>query len=135
MYYVFPSLVNLSAVNSFSHFSDSAVPLYPTLLSSLMFLSPSLMSHSSYPILSIYVSCICSISLELRLLYSHVLTRPLSHLSLSLLVSTFPRFWNSHVPQIPEIPESRIPTLPHTQKSGIPEGFHREQGNTLSPPQ
>ena len=34
----------------------------------------------------------------------------------------------------PEIPESRIPTLSHTQKSGIPEGFHREQGNTLSLP-
>ena len=33
-----------------------------------------------------------------------------------------------------EILESRIPTLPRTQKSRIPEGFHREQGNTLSPP-
>ena len=30
----------------------------------------------------------------------------------------------------PEIPESGIPMLPHTQKSRIPEGFHREQGNT-----
>ena len=27
-----------------------------------------------------------------------------------------------------------IPTLSHTRKSGIPEGFHREQGDTLSPP-
>ena len=27
-----------------------------------------------------------------------------------------------------------IPTLPRTRKSGIPEGFHREQGDTLSPP-
>ena len=34
----------------------------------------------------------------------------------------------------PEIPESRIPKLTRTRKSGIPEGFHREQGNTLSPP-
>ena len=35
----------------------------------------------------------------------------------------------------PEIPESGIPTLTCTQKSRIPEGFHREQGNTLSLPQ
>ena len=34
----------------------------------------------------------------------------------------------------PEILESGIPTLSCTQKSGIPEGFHREQGNTLSLP-
>ena len=34
----------------------------------------------------------------------------------------------------PEILESGIPTLSCTQKSGIPEGFHREQGDTLSPP-
>ena len=33
-----------------------------------------------------------------------------------------------------EILESRIPTLPRTRKSRIPEGFHREQGNTLSLP-
>ena len=36
IYYVFSSLVNLSTVNSFSHFLDSTVPLSPTLLSSLM---------------------------------------------------------------------------------------------------
>ena len=34
----------------------------------------------------------------------------------------------------PEIPESGIPMLTRTRKSGIPEGFHREQGNTLSLP-
>ena len=33
-----------------------------------------------------------------------------------------------------EIPESGIPTLTHTRKSRILEGFHREQGNTLSLP-
>ena len=30
--------------------------------------------------------------------------------------------------------DPEIPTLSQTRKSGIPEGFHREQGNTLSPP-
>ena len=31
-------------------------------------------------------------------------------------------------------PDLEIPTLTRTRKSGIPEGFHREQGNTLSLP-
>ena len=30
--------------------------------------------------------------------------------------------------------DPEIPTLTRTRKSGIPEGFHREQGNTMSPP-
>ena len=36
--------------------------------------------------------------------------------------------------QIRKFRSPEIPTLPHTRKSGIPEGFHREQGDTLSPP-
>ena len=64
-------------------------------------------------------------SSELRLLFSI----PLISLVLSFLSSTHYSF-----PDL-EIPESGIPMLPHTRKSGIPEGFYREQGNTLSPPQ
>ena len=64
-------------------------------------------------------------SAELRLL---LLFPFLVSLVLSLISSTHYSFLD------PEIPESRIPTLSCTQKSGIPEGFHREQGNTLSLP-
>ena len=63
-------------------------------------------------------------SSELRLLFSI----PLISLVLSFLSST-----RYYFPDL-EILESRIPTLTHTRKSGIPEGFHRKQGNTLSPP-
>jgi len=92
----------------------------------LCFLSPLLISHSGSLNLSIYVSCICSTSSELRLLAPICLSSsshlpPLSHTCLR-------NFQNSGNM------ESRISTLPHTQKSRILEGFHREQGNTLSPP-
>ena len=55
--------------------------------------------------------------------------RDLKDLPYSLLISP-----THYLSPDPKILESRIPTLPCTQKSRIPEGFHREQGNTLSPP-
>jgi len=124
---LFPSLVNLSTVNSFHIFQTPQFPFALPYCFRLCFLSPLLVSRSGSLNLSIYVSCIRSISRELRLLSP---TCPNSSTLLFLPLST--RF---HIPWIPEIPESGIPTLPRTQKSGIPEGFHREQGNTLSLPQ
>jgi len=106
-----PSLVNLSAVNSFHISRTPQFPLALLYCLRLCLLSSLLVSCSSSPNLSIYVSCICSISLELRLLYPHVLTCPLPHLSLSLSTHLY-------VPQTPEIPESGIPTLPCTRNPG-----------------
>ena len=66
-------------------------------------------------------------SSELRLLLL-LLLFPSSHSSppsSHLLITRF---------QIQKFRSPEIPTLSQTQKSGIPEGFHREQGNTLSPP-
>ena len=62
---------------------------------------------------------------ELRLLLSpsSCFTCPLFHPLYSLLVFRIQKF------RSPE-----IPMLSWTRKSGIPEGFHREQGDTLSPP-
>ena len=75
-------------------------------------------------------------SLELRLLSPLLLCSPsrlsfpsplrdLEDLSPTRLLIIFTRY---------SFPDPEIPTLSQTRKSGIPEGFHREQGNTLSPP-
>jgi len=99
MYYVFLSLVNLSAVNSF-HISRT--PQFPFTLAYCLYLYFS--APHSYLVLvlrtiSIYVFCICSISSELRLLSPHALTCPLLCLLLSQLVSTFPGFRKFQSPE------------------------------------
>jgi len=127
MYHVPLSLVNLSAVDSFHISRTPQLPLCPTLLSSLM--SSQILTRLSFrfsePLVYIFL-VVCNITLELRLLCLPCSTHP--------LLDLFPPYSFPTLPETPEIPESGIPTLPRTRKSGIPEGFHREQGNTLSPP-
>jgi len=113
------SPVTSSTVSSTSHFLDSAVSPCHTLLFSLMYSGPLLCTQYN-PLPFVFIAS----KSELRLLLSpsHPFLVSLYLLSLHLFLET------------PEILESRIPTLPHTWKSKIPEGFHREQGNTLSLP-
>jgi len=77
--------------------------------------------------ISIYVSCICSTTSELRLLYPHVLTHPLLCLSLSLhsslcsLDSRNSRVQNSHAPLHSKIQDPW----------GIPQGTGQYPESTL----
>ena len=95
--------------------------LFSFMYSGLLSVPGTYLSHSS---VYKHLYSVARIS-ELRLLLFPI---PLVSLVLSFLSSTRYSF-----PDL-EILESRIPTLTCTWKSGIPEGFHREQGNTLSLP-
>ena len=53
--------------------------------------------------ISIYISCICNITLELRLLYLPCLTHPLLDLSLPTHSHASWKLWNSHTPLHSEI--------------------------------
>ena len=67
----------------------------------------------------VYILIFCTQYLRIKIAISCYHYPPLLHLS---LISPFSGVWI-------------FPTLTRTQKSRILEGSHREQGNTLSPPQ
>jgi len=141
-YVLHPSLVIPSAVHSSFTFlrlcSLSPIPAY----CSTSDLGPTqlpLLFRYSLPFVYILLYSVAS-SAELRLLYPpwldlsspfvplllEILKISLSLAHSSLLLVTrlwFWKFWSL-----------KFPCSLYTWKSGILEGFHREQGNTLSPP-
>ena len=115
-----PSLVTPSAVGNTSLSLDPQFPLALLYCFRLCNSDPILCTqYNSIPLLSYkyLYSVPRSIRIKITIFHPSRLTRPLLPLSTHYL-----------------FPDPEIPTLSRTQKSGIPEGFHREQGNTLSPP-
>ena len=132
------SLVTLSAVGNTSLSPDPQFPFaLPYCLAYVTQFPLLCTQYNSSPFLSYKYLYSAARTLELRLLLcspscSSFLSplRDLEDLSPThlLIISTCYLFLDL------EIPESGIPMLTRTQKSRIPEGFHREQGNTLSLP-